>query len=147
MKRVELTRKFTFEAAHALAGYDGLCRQIHGHSYKLYVTVSGAASTDPADPKLGMVIDFSDLKKMVGAQIVDQLDHALVVRAGAYAPELLAAMRGEWERIIELPYQPTCENMVVDFAERIAAQLPDRVRLTEVKLYETENSYAAYRPE
>lgn len=147
MKTVELTRKFTFEAAHALEGYDGLCRQIHGHSYKLYVTVSGTPSTDPADPKLGMVIDFSELKRMVNEQIVDRLDHALVVRQGAYVPELLEAMRGAWERIIELPYQPTCENMVVDFAERITVQLPDRVKLAEIKLYETENSSATYRPQ
>ena len=146
MKTVELTRKFTFEAAHALEGYDGLCRQIHGHSYKLYVTVAGTPSADPRDPKLGMVIDFSDLKRLVNEAVVDRLDHALAVRAGAYAPDLLAAMKGQWSRIVELPYQPTCENMVMDFAETIAKKLPAGVKLTKVKLYETENSYATYRP-
>ncbi|MEG2728323.1 MAG: 6-carboxytetrahydropterin synthase [Mucinivorans sp.] len=142
MKTVELTRRFTFEMAHALRGYDGLCRNIHGHSYKLLVTVSGEPSTDPQDPKYGMVIDFSDLKQIVNSLIVDRLDHALVVREGGPTKAL-----GELDyRIVETKYQPTCENMVVDFAQKIAEHLPQGVRLTKVKLYETENSYAVFRP-
>lgn len=144
-KTVELTRKFTFEMAHALRGYDGPCRQIHGHSYKLYVTVAGEPSTDESSPKLGMVIDFSVLKQIVTRLVVDPYDHALVVRSGG-SSELLSLMRSQWPKIIELPYQPTCENMVVDFAQLISDELPQGVKLTKIKLYETENSYATYRP-
>lgn len=142
MKRVELTRKFTFEMAHALRGYDGLCRNVHGHSYKLFVTVAGEPSVNENSPKLGMVMDFSDMKKIVNELIVDELDHALVVRAGGDTSWL----RAQNYRVIETPYQPTCENMVIDFAERIAERLPLGVELSEVRLYETENSYATYRP-
>lgn len=146
MKTVSLTRKFTFEMAHALRGYDGLCRQIHGHSYKLYITVEGTPCTDIHNPKLGMVMDFSDLKRIVTDLVVDLYDHALVVRQGG-DPILLQAMRGQWSKIIETPYQPTCENMVVAFAQTIAPALPVGVKLAEIKLYETENSYATYCPQ
>lgn len=144
--KVTLTRRFTFEMAHALYGYDGPCRQIHGHSYKLYVSVCGEPCTDPTSPKLGMVMDFSDLKTIVGRLIVDRFDHALIVRRGAYDGQLLTAMRCQWSSLIEVDYQPTCENMVVDFARLIGAELPVNVELSEIKLYETENSHATFRP-
>ncbi len=71
MPTVRVTRIFRFEMAHALWGYDGLCKNIHGHSYVLKVTVAGSPITDPDDRKLGMVIDFGDLKRIVNKQIVD----------------------------------------------------------------------------
>ena len=55
---IRLTKEFTFEAAHALEGYDGLCREIHGHSYRLFVTVKGTPCADESNPKFGMVMDF-----------------------------------------------------------------------------------------
>lgn len=137
-----MTRKFTFEMSHSLCGYDGLCRNIHGHSYKLYVTVEGEPSCDENSPKLGMVIDFSDLKSIVNTLIVDRLDHSYVVRKGGD----VRFLESEGHRVIQTEYQPTCENMVIDFAEMIAPKLPQGVILKEVKLYETENSYAVYRP-
>lgn len=144
--KVSLTRRFTFEMAHTLHGYDGPCRQIHGHSYKLYVTVSGCPCTDKSSPKLGMVMDFSDLKAIVNRLIIEKLDHALTVRKGAYDTHLLELMGEQWSHIVQADYQPTCENMVVDFARLIAPELPSGVALEKVKLYETENSYATYRP-
>lgn len=145
MAEIELTRKFTFEMAHALRGYDGPCRQIHGHSYKLYITISGTPISDPSSPKLGMVIDFSDLKQIINRLIIEPYDHALIVREGG-DEDLMRSMRGEWQKIIETPYQPTCENMVIAFAEAIARELPQSVKLRQVKLYETENACATYRP-
>lgn len=143
---LSLTRKFTFEMAHALKGYDGACRQIHGHSYKLYVTISGTPCDDYNNPKCGMVIDFSELKSIVNSSIIDIYDHALVVREESLPEQLLAEMRKEWSNIITTPYQPTCENMAVDFAKTLTLLLPKDVKLTEIKLYETENSYVTYRP-
>lgn len=143
---LSLTRKFTFEMAHALKGYDGACRQIHGHSYKLYVTIEGKPCDNPDNPKCGMVIDFAELKGIVKSSIIDIYDHALVCREGSLSEQLLVEMRKEWSNIITTPYQPTCENMAVDFAKTLSLLLPQNVKLTEIKLYETENSYVTYRP-
>jgi 6-pyruvoyl tetrahydropterin synthase/QueD family protein len=80
MATIRLTKEFTFEAAHSLEGYDGACREIHGHSYRLFVTIKGEPSTDVYDPKQGMVMDFGLLKRIVNEQIVSRFDHAFVVR-------------------------------------------------------------------
>lgn len=128
--------------AHALLGYDGLCRHIHGHSYILQVCLIGEAETDKASPKQGMVIDFSDLKKIVKGPIVDHFDHALVINKGAkdYIPP-----RGEmYEKVHLMDFQPTCENLVVYIAGIIAPKLPAGVDLFSVRLYETATSYAEW---
>ncbi len=62
---IRVTKEFPFEMAHVLWNYDGPCKNVHGHSYRLFVTLSGYPSDDPLNPKNGMVIDFSDLKKIV----------------------------------------------------------------------------------
>ncbi|MFI3287584.1 MAG: 6-carboxytetrahydropterin synthase [Rikenellaceae bacterium] len=142
---LRLTRKFTFEMAHALSGYDGACRHIHGHSYKLYVTVSGVPEEDETSPKLGMVIDFSELKKLVGRAIVDRYDHALVLKKGSLKEDFFSELKSHW-RVEEVDFQPTCENMIVDMFESLAQRMPEGVALYELKLYETENSYVTYRP-
>ena len=77
--KIRITKKFTFETAHAIHGYDGLCKNIHGHSYKLNVTVIGTPINNPEDVKYGMIIDFSDLKKIVREEIVIPFDHATVL--------------------------------------------------------------------
>ena len=69
---IRLTKEFSFEMAHTLAGYDGPCREIHGHSYRLFVTVRGVPVRDPQSPKYGMVMDFGDLKHIVGRLIVER---------------------------------------------------------------------------
>ena len=88
MATIRLTKEFTFEAAHFLEGYDGACREIHGHSYRLFVTIKGEPSTDPYDPKQGMVMDFGLLKRIVNEQIVSRFDHAFVVRRTAQGQQL-----------------------------------------------------------
>lgn len=141
-----LTRRFTFEMAHALSGYDGACRHIHGHSYKLFVTVEGSASTNSDDPKLGMVIDFTDLKKVINTQVIDRFDHALVLLDRSVDDSLARSAQEQWGKIVLTPFQPTCENLVVHFARCIEINLPQGVTLNEIRLYETENSYVTYRP-
>lgn len=141
MSTIRLTKEFSFEMAHLLDGYDGLCRNIHGHSYRLFVTVKGEPCADTTSPKFGMVMDFSVLKRIVKEEVVDRLDHAMLVRKGTMQAEQL---RGLAERIYEVEYQPTCENMVVDFAVRIERRLPDGVELFSVKLHETATSFAEW---
>ena len=76
---IRVTREFTFEMAHVLLNYDGPCRNVHGHSYRLFVTISGVPVNDTNNPKNGMVIDFADLKSIVLNEIVNVFDHAVAV--------------------------------------------------------------------
>jgi 6-pyruvoyltetrahydropterin/6-carboxytetrahydropterin synthase len=140
---IRVTKEFTFEMAHALWNYDGPCRNVHGHSYRLFVTLSGVPVDDPGNPKNGMVIDFSDLKSIVKKEIVNVFDHALVVsrRFDTEKMEMFTKMVGN---LIFVDYQPTCENLISDFAERISSQLPDKVKLHSLKLYETATLFAEW---
>ena len=113
MAVIRLTKEFSFEAAHALDGYDGPCREIHGHSYRLFVTVKGRPSACDDDPKCGMVMDFGVLKRIVADEIVSRLDHAFVLRRGAENDALCAALEGRFSNIVRVDYQPTCENIKV----------------------------------
>lgn len=143
MANIRLTKEFRFEMAHALWNYDGLCKNLHGHSYILNVTVIGEPIKDENNPKLGMVMDFGDLKKIVNEEIVDKLDHAIVLSNNAPSEQLLALPQmGERYEIVD--YQPTCENMLVDFSERIAKRLPANIQLFSLKLNETATSYAEW---
>ncbi len=141
---IRLTKEFAFESAHALEGYDGACREIHGHSYRLFVTIKGEPIADSSSPKCGMVIDFGDLKKIVGEQIISRLDHSFVMRRTANAEQLAKVMSAQFKNVILVDYQPTCENMLSDFAARIAPQLPEGVELFSLKLHETATSYAEW---
>ena len=143
MNQIRITKEFRFESAHALTGHDGPCKNVHGHSYLLSVTVAGSPVTDPASPKLGMVMDFGDLKRLVREHIVDPLDHALLLHEGSP----LASLRQEGdplENVILLPYQPTSENLLSDFAAKISSLLPEGVILHSMRLRETETSYAEW---
>ena len=146
MAKIRLTREFSFEAAHALGGYDGPCREIHGHSYRLFVTIKGEPSTDPMNPKQGMVMDFGVLKKIVHEEIISRFDHALVLRSTA-DKELLKLLTAQFDNLIEVDYQPTCENMLDDFSRRIIDRLPEGVTLYSLRLHETASSYAEWYAE
>lgn len=148
MPIIRLTKLFTFEAAHALDGYDGKCRHIHGHSYRLSVTVKGMPLTDESDPKCGMTLDFGELKRIVREEIVDKFDHSLVVHCSDAADdEWLVPLRERFGNIIETDYRPTCENMLIDFASRLQRRLPDGVALHSLKMYETTTSCAEWYAE
>ena len=129
--------------AHALPGYDGLCKNIHGHSYELLVTVAGRPISDINHPKLGMVMDFGDLKKIIRGIIVDIFDHSLVLRSDV-PNSLIEQLKQSYDRVILLDYQPTSELMVADFAERIKAELPENIDLKYLLLRETVTSYAEW---
>ena len=71
MNTIRVTKEFNFEASHALDGYDGKCKNIHGHSYQLVVTIKGKPIEDANNPKNGMVLDFGDLKQLIKDSILD----------------------------------------------------------------------------
>lgn len=133
--------------AHTLDGYDGACREIHGHSYRLFVTVRGVPCADEGSPKCGMVVDFGVLKSIVNRLVVDRLDHSLVIRRSERNEQILGVLNDRFGRVVEVDYQPTCENMISDFATRIAAELPEGVELTALRLYETATSFAEWLAE
>lgn len=143
MAIIRLTKEFSFEAAHALGGYDGPCREIHGHSYRLFVTIKGTPSTDPMNPKQGMVMDFGVLKKIVNEEIISRFDHALVLRTTA-DEGLRRVLAEQFDNVVTVEYQPTCENMLDDFAHRLMKRLPEGVTLHSLRLHETASSYAEW---
>ena len=120
---IVVTKLFEFEACHHLPHYDGACHNLHGHSYKLEVTVSGQVSKNENDPKCGMIIDFKDLKAIVKSVAVDKYDHS---------------------NLNEFFPNPTAEIMVKQIAVDIMSKLPQGVYLMSCKLWETSTSYAEW---
>lgn len=143
MAKIRVTKEFHFEMAHVLWNYDGPCRNVHGHSYKLFVTVIGSPVDDPENPRNGMVIDFTELKRIVREDIVTVFDHSVVV-SRFMDESRLEQFKALSENTVVLDYQPTCENLVADFAAKISANLPDGTDLYSVKLYETATSFAEW---
>ena len=144
MSHIRITKEFSFETGHALYGYDGKCKNVHGHSYKLSVTVIGVPISDRNNVKFGMVIDFSDLKKIVKEEIVDHFDHATVFNQTTPHIELANELIDRGHHVILVDYQPTSENMVIDFAQKIKSRLPKTIELHSLKLQETDTSFAQW---
>mgnify|MGYP000736713801 CR=1 FL=1 len=147
MANIRITKEFTFETGHALYGYDGKCRNVHGHSYHLSVTVAGMPIVDTSNVKLGMVIDFGDLKTIVKEEIVNPFDHATVFNKNTPHVELAKELSNRGHKVILADYQPTSENMVIDFAEKIKSRLPSTIQLHSVKLRETGTAFAEWYAE
>jgi 6-pyruvoyltetrahydropterin/6-carboxytetrahydropterin synthase len=143
MAILRLTRVYNFDMAHALLNYHGKCKNIHGHTYKLEVTVKGTLCNDIASPNKGMLIDFSDFKKLIGENIVSVWDHALMIHQNS-DPELLDALKKNYEKLIFVPFQPTTENMVWELSLLIKKLLPPDLSLFSLRLYETEKSFAEW---
>ena len=139
---LRLTKRFTFEMAHALPSYQGKCHNIHGHSYKLFVTVEGEPSLAEGSPD-GMVIDFGSIKEIVQERIIDHFDHALVLPRqtdGGKASD--QELGGFAAKIIWVGFTPTTENLLMHFAHLLEPAFPEGTRLHSLKLYETETSCA-----
>ena len=141
---IRITKIFTFETAHVLYNYDGKCKNMHGHSYKLFVTVKGIPINDLDHQKNGMVVDFGDIKKIVKSEIIDVWDHAVMLNGISPHKQLGKDLEEKGHKVIYCDYQPTCENMLYDIAQKIKSQLPQTVSLAYLKLHETENSYGEW---
>lgn len=146
MTKIRVTKEFNFEIAHALWNYDGPCANIHGHSYRMFVTVIGEPIYDSKNPKNGMVIDFGDLKKIIKQEIIIPLDHAIILNKKAR--ESLKSLNNQmFKKQYFVDYQPTCENMVIDFVKKIQGKIPDHLKLHSLKLHETATSFAEWYAE
>jgi 6-pyruvoyltetrahydropterin/6-carboxytetrahydropterin synthase len=143
MEKIRVSKRFLFEMAHALLDYDGPCKNIHGHSYELVVTILGPVLHDDNESKNGMVMDFKDLKHIVKSEIVDQLDHCLMLNSRvpeSFRKEIDKA----YDNVMYVNYQPTSENMLIDFVGRIRKHLKDPLELHSIKLVETKTSVAEW---
>lgn len=141
---IYLTKEFSMEMAHALEGYDGKCKNIHGHSYKLLVTIKGVPLQDDKSPKNGMLIDFGDLKNIIECQIVNIYDHSLVLH---HKSPMAAALRSCDTALHLFQVQPTCENLAIHFADVLRSAFDAfsrNIKLHSVKLYETTTSYCEH---
>ena len=143
MPKIRVTKRFHFEMAHTLYEYDGLCRNIHGHSYNLEVTLIGEPRNKAQHPKDGMVIDFGDLKEIVKTQIVSRFDHALMVNKLVPQSQLDLLLKTT-NRLIVVDFQPTSENIAAFIAEILQQHLPVGVTLFSIRLYETVTSFAEW---
>ena len=143
MSKIRVTKEFSFEMAHALWNYDGACKNIHGHSYRLYVTVIGDPNLDESDKKFGMVLDFKDLKDMVNTHVIKVLDHSLIVYRKAEG-KILQQVRKMYEKVYVFDFQPTCENLVIYIADVLQSKIGPKHSLHSIKLYETATSYAEW---
>jgi 6-pyruvoyltetrahydropterin/6-carboxytetrahydropterin synthase len=142
-QKIRVTKKFTIDMAHALYGYDGPCKNIHGHTYTLSVTLSGIPISDAQNAKNGMVIDFGDIKKLVRENIVSIFDHALVIYQ--HAPySNTGFFDHEFEKVIKLPFQPTCENLLLHFLHILNEKCDHSTPIIAMRLDETPTSYSEW---
>jgi 6-pyruvoyltetrahydropterin/6-carboxytetrahydropterin synthase len=135
---LSISKIFSFEAAHALDGYDGACANIHGHSYKLEVSIAGEISSEN-----GMLLDFHDLKKMVQTELLDKFDHALLLNSSTEVA-IIETLQKQFDKVLPLPFQPTSENLILHFAALLKAVLPEDLHLKRLVLYETATSFVTY---
>lgn len=135
-----LKSESAFDSAHFLAGYNGRCRNLHGHRWRIAAQIR-AQELQEQGPLRGMVTDFSMFKKDL-ADLADTYDHALIVEEGSMKPQTIAAMQEENFRMIVLPFRPTAENFARFFFTELEARGYD---VYEVAVYETPNNCAIYR--
>ena len=140
MAVIRLTKEFSFEAAHALDGYDGPCREIHGHSYRLFVTVKGTPAEDASNPKCGMVLDFGDLKHAL-RELAACYDHALIYEEHSLHSTTVEALLAEGFHLIAVPFRPTAEEFAKHFYQKLQEQ---GMPVHRVTVYETPDNCASY---
>jgi 6-pyruvoyltetrahydropterin/6-carboxytetrahydropterin synthase len=141
MRSIRISKEFTFEMAHALFMHDGKCSGVHGHSYHLTVTVIGEPIKEKTNPKNGMVMDYSNLKNIIKEKVIDIFDHAVVLNENDPLNKLL---KGHPSVVIKTKYQPTCENLLLDFVQRISSAISLPLQLHSIRLRETNTSYAEW---
>lgn len=141
---IRLTKIFHFEMAHAIHGYTGDCKNIHGHSYKLHVTVASANNYTQYIPAPGFVIDFKELKKLVKAAVIEKLNHKMILSSNFLSDNPSFASQ---ENLVIWEEEPTTENLllyILYMMQILFKKFPNEVNLVQLKLYETNDSYAEW---
>jgi len=114
---------FTFHAAHMLPNHTEECNNLHGHTYKLEIVISGLVCQNENSSSYGMIIDFSDLKYVVEEKIIRKYDHSFL------------------NNFVE---NPTAENLLLKICEVLYPYFRENIKLEKVRLWETETSYAEW---
>jgi 6-pyruvoyltetrahydropterin/6-carboxytetrahydropterin synthase len=138
---LQITKIFYFEMAHAVHGYAGACKNIHGHSYQLHVTVTSGDNENNYLPAPGFILDFKELKKIVKEAVIENFDHKLVLSVDflAQKPAL-----GFLENLVTWQVEPTAENLLIYIQRSLEKNFPPGVILASLKLYETKDSFAEW---
>ncbi len=127
--------------AHAIHGYSGACKNIHGHSYQLHVSVSSVTNETDYIPAPGFLIDFKEIKNLVTESVIKNLDHHLLL-----SKEFLSENNSfsSAENLIIFEAEPTAENLLIYIRNLVKKKLPENIRLTHLKLFETKDSYTEW---
>ncbi len=136
-----LTKIFHFEMAHAIHGYSGSCKNIHGHSYELHVKVSAIANDETFIPAPGFLIDFKEIKSIVNESIIRKFDHHLLL-SDDYLKKNIS--HSSAENLIIFEAEPTAENLLICIRNILRNKLPENIKLVHLKLFETKDSYAEW---
>ena len=137
-----VTKEFTFDAAHQLPNHTGLCKNIHGHTYKLQVTLTGLVLEVDGSSQEGMVVDFKDMKDWIKDMVLDKFDHAFIAKGDE---PILPTLKELGSKVFEIGVRTTAENMARYIFETLCLNLPPNVFVKNVRLYETPTSYADYK--
>ena len=134
-----VTKTVRFDAAHVLTNHQGLCKNLHGHTYRVDVSVAGDGTND-------MVMDFKDLKRIATKTICDRFDHAFIYNtASAGEREIAAVVEKHGMRTVAIPFRSTAENLAKHFHELLSVQIPSPLAIVSIKVWETADSCAEYR--
>lgn len=138
---LQISKIFRFEMAHAIYGYAGKCKNVHGHSYILHVTITGSSDNDSYIPAPGFIYDFKQLKKIVNETVINKLDHQLVL-SNVYLQTNTPFISAE--NILAWEMEPTAENILIYIKQNLQLALPAEIKLIKLQLYETADSYAEW---
>ena len=133
-----VTKSIKFDAAHVLTNHQGLCKNLHGHTYRVEVSV-----TLPPESTADMVIDFKDLKKLCEEVVLSRFDHAFIYDSTSKAEsEIAAVVAKHGMRAVALPFRSTAENLARHFYEQLSARVSG---LSALRVWETPDSCAEYK--
>ena len=135
-----ITKIFHFEMAHAIYDYPGACRNIHGHSYILHVSITNIEGVNGYFPGTGMIFDFKELKRIVNEAVLRKLDHQLVLSEKYVKMNNVSGM----ENLFEMEAEPTAENLLRLIRKKLEPFFPGNMKLVKLLLYETKDSYAEW---
>ena len=135
----QLTTEHSFESAHFLAGYNGKCGNLHGHRWRVLLTVQSETLREDRQQK-GMCVDFAELKKDLRTEL-DALDHVLIIEQGSLRESTMKALQEEKFQVVEMPFRPTAENFARYFYELFTLK---GYPVAKVEVYETPNNSAVY---
>ena len=135
----QLMTEHSFDSAHFLAGYDGKCGNLHGHRWRVLLTVQSETLREDQQQK-GMCVDFAELKKDLRTEL-DALDHVLIIEQGSLRESTMKALQEEKFQVVEMPFRPTAENFARYFYELFSLK---GYPVAKVEVYETPNNSAVY---